>query len=75
MACGRAGGVTVGIDLNYIGGIFKTASAIWKIPVDQIAVSNARARLAHLGVSTKSIERTRRPTSDESEKLSKQAIR
>ncbi len=47
---GGAGGVTVGIDLTYIGGILKTASAIWKMPVDQTAVSDARARLAHLTV-------------------------
>lgn len=66
---GGAGGVTVGIDLTYIGGILKTASAIWKMPVDQTAVSDARARLAHLGVSTKSRERTRRPTLDEIEQL------
>lgn len=64
-----AGGVTVAIDLTYIGGVLKTASAIWKIPVDQTAVSDARARLAHMGVSTKSKERTRRPTLDEIEKL------
>jgi integrase len=66
---GGAGGVTVGIDLTYIGGILKTASAIWKVPVDQMAVSDARARLAHLGVSTKSRERTRRPTVAEINKL------
>ena len=66
---GGAGGVTVGIDLTYIGGILKTASAIWKMPVDQMAVSDARARLAHLGVSTKSRERTRRPTTAEIEAL------
>jgi len=66
---GGAGGVTVGIDLTYIGGILKTASAIWKMPVNQTAVSDARARLAHLGVSTKSRERTRRPTASEIEQL------
>jgi integrase len=66
---GGAGGVTVGIDLTYIGGILKTASAIWKMPVDQMAVSDARARLAHIGVSTKSRERTRRPTVAEIEQL------
>jgi integrase len=66
---GGAGGVTVGIDLTYIGGILKTASAIWKMPVDQMAVSDARARLAHLGVSTKSRERTRRPATAEIEAL------
>lgn len=66
---GGAGGVTVGIDLTYIGGILKTASAIWKMPVDQMAVSDARARLAHLGVSFKSRERTRRPTAGEIDQL------
>lgn len=66
---GGAGGVTVGIDLTYIGGVLKTASAIWKMPVDQAAVSDARARLAHLGVSTKSRERARRPTREEIEQL------
>lgn len=66
---GGAGGVTVGIDLTYVGGVLKTASAIWKIPVNQTAVSDARARLSHLGVSMKSKERTRRPTLDEIEQL------
>lgn len=66
---GGAGGVTVGIDLTYIGGILKTASAIWKMPVDQMAVSDTRARLAHLGVSFKSRERTRRPTTAEIDRL------
>lgn len=63
------GGVTVGIDLTYIGGILKTASAIWRMPVDQTVVTDARARLAHLGVSTKSKERTRRPTAEELDRL------
>lgn len=66
---GGAGGVTVGIDLTYLAGILKTASAIWKIPVDQTAVSDARARLAHRGVSLKSKERTRRPTAGELQRI------
>jgi integrase len=66
---GGAGGVTVSIDLTYLSGILKTASAIWRMPVNQVAVSDVRARLAHLGVSTKSKERTRRPTLDEIERL------
>ncbi|WP_165390773.1 tyrosine-type recombinase/integrase [Pseudoduganella lutea] len=56
--------MTVGIDLTYIGGILKTAAAIWRMPVAQTAVTDARARLAHLGVSTKSKERARRPTAE-----------
>jgi integrase len=68
---GGAGGVTVSIDLTYIAGILKTASAIWKMPVNQTAVSDVRARLNHFGISTKSKERTRRPTVEEIERLCK----
>jgi len=64
-----AGGVTVGIDLTYIGGVLRTASALWKMPVDLAAVADARVRLAHLGISTKSRERNRRPTLDEIDRL------
>lgn len=71
---GGAGGVTVGIDLTYMGAVLKTAGAIWKIPVNQTAVSDARARLTHLGVSMKSKERTRRPTLDEIDRLQQHFI-
>ncbi len=59
---GGAGGVTVGIDLTYIGGALKIARSIWKMPVDLSVVADARAHLKYLGVSTKSKSRKRRPT-------------
>lgn len=64
-----AGGVTVNIDLIYIAGILKTARHIWKYPVDPAIVVETRAYLNHLGVSTRSKERTRRPTTEEIEQL------
>lgn len=60
-----AGGVTVSIDLVYIGAVLKTAKQIWKYPVDPTVVSEARAHLAYIGVSTRGKERSRRPTADE----------
>lgn len=66
-----AGGVTVSIDLVYIGGILKAARQLWKMPVDTEVVSDVRARLAYLGVQTKSKERTRRPTPEELDALCK----
>lgn len=64
-----AGGVTVGIDLTYISGVLKAARVVWKMPVDVAVVADARAHLAHLGVSSRSKERTRRPTTDELNQL------
>ena len=60
-----AGGVTIAIDLTYLQGVLKTAAAIWKLPVDLMVVGESRARLKHLGVSTKSNHRERRPTDKE----------
>lgn len=64
-----AGGVTVSIDLTYIGAVLKIARAIWKIPVELSAVTDTRAHLAYLGVPMKSKERNRRPTADEIDRL------
>lgn len=60
-----AGGVTIAIDLTYLGGIFKTARQIWKMPVSMDAIATARAYMSHVKISTRSKERTRRPTKDE----------
>lgn len=64
-----AGGVTVAIELTYLGGIFKAAKQLWKLPVDASFIAEARANLHYKGVSTKSKERDRRPTADEIERL------
>jgi len=64
-----AGGVTIAIDLTYLGGIYKTARQIWKIPVSTEIFTTARAYLKHIKVSTKAKERDRRPTTDELDRL------
>lgn len=64
-----AGGVTVGIDLTYLGGVLKIARTMWKIPVDKDAITEARARLQYIGVSMKSKERDRRPSAEEIKQL------
>lgn len=62
---GGAGGVTIGIDLSYLGSLLKTAQNLWRLPVDLSVVAAARANLQYLGLSAKSKERERRPTADE----------
>ena len=64
-----AGGVTIAIELAYLGGLFKTAKQLWKIPVSLDPIISARANMGHLGVSLKSKERTRRPTQKELDNL------
>lgn len=58
-------GVTIGIDLTYLAGVFKTAAQLWKLPVSQEPFQTARANMGHLKISTKSKERKRRPTEKE----------
>ncbi len=62
---GGAGGITINIDLTYLGGVLKIAKQLWKIPVDLDAVSSARSYMHHLKISTKSTERSRRPSDEE----------
>lgn len=62
---GGAGGVTISIDLTYLAGVLKTAKELWKLPVTLDAVQAARANMSHLKISTRSTERTRRPTTAE----------
>lgn len=62
--CG-AGGVTIAIDLTYLGGVLKTAKELWKLPVSVEHVQAARSNMAHLKISTRSEERRRRPTEKE----------
>lgn len=64
-----AGGVTIGIDLTYFGGVLTTAKNLWRLPVNVDVIAEARAQLKYLGVSTKSKERARRPTEDELHRL------
>lgn len=66
---GGTGGVTIGIDLTYLSGVFKTARELWKIPVSLEPFRVARANMRHLKIATKSKERSRRPTEDEIKRL------
>jgi integrase len=60
-----ASGVTIAIDLTYLGGVFRSARDLRKIPLNLEAITSARANMAHLKISTKSKERARRPTEKE----------
>jgi integrase len=64
-----AGGVTIAIDLTYIKTVLKAAKEMWRYPVDMTCVDQARQYLRHVGISTKSEERTRRPTKLEIDNL------
>lgn len=66
---GGASGVTIGIDLTYLAAVYKTAKELWKLPVSLDAINTARANMAHLKISTRSTERTRRPTLEEIESI------
>jgi integrase len=66
---GGAGGVTIGIDLTYLASVFKTAKELWKLPISLDPIATARANMSHLKISTRSTERTRRPTNKELEAL------
>ncbi len=61
----NAGGVTIGIDLSYIGTLLKTAKNLWRLPVDPSVATTARANMQYLGLNPKSNERSRRPTAVE----------
>jgi integrase len=60
-----AGGVTIAIELTYLGSVYKAAKQLWKMPIDMDVISSARSNMSYMGLSTKSKERDRRPTGDE----------
>ncbi|MFC4705871.1 site-specific integrase, partial [Paraburkholderia caffeinitolerans] len=64
-----AGGVTIGLELNYLSGLLTVARTVWKIPFRAQPVREARPALKMLGLLSKSKERDRRPTSEEIEAL------
>ena len=59
----------IGIDLTYFTGVFRTAKGLWKLLISLDPIKAARANMGHLKISTKSIERKRRPTDDEITRL------
>jgi integrase len=62
-------GVTISIDLTYLGGVLKTAKDLQKLPLNLDVIKAARANMAHLKISAKSTERSRRPTTKEIDDL------
>lgn len=64
-----AGGVTIGIELTYLGTVLKLARALWKIPFREDPIEEARPSLRHIGLVKKSQERDRRPTPAEIKSL------
>jgi integrase len=64
-----AGGVTIAIDLSYLGSMYRAAQVLFRLPVDPTVIKAARANLQYLGLSTKSKERERRPTKAEITKI------
>jgi integrase len=65
----KVSGVTASIDLTYLKGVLRIARALWKVGVPPGVVDDAREILKYMGLSARSNERDRRPTSDELEKL------
>jgi integrase len=65
----QVSGVTASIDLAYLKGVLRIARALWKVGVPPGVVDDAREILKYMGMSSRSNERDRRPTSDELERL------
>jgi integrase len=58
-------GVTAGIDLTYLKGVFKMARALWRLQVRPGVVDEAREMLRYMGLMERGQERDRRPTENE----------
>lgn len=62
---------TVGNDLAHLGAVLSVARPAWGFDVDPLAMPDARRVLKKMGAVTKSVERNRRPTMDELERILK----
>lgn len=62
---------TVGNDLAHLGAVLSVARPAWGYEVDPLAMPDARRVLKKLGAVTKSVERNRRPTLAELERIIK----
>lgn len=62
---------TVGNDLAHLGAVLSVARPAWGYEVDPQAMPDARRVLKKMGAVTKSVERNRRPTMDELERIIK----
>jgi integrase len=64
-----AGPVTLGMDLGYVKTILSHAAAVHGVPLSTESVDLARIALGRLGQIGKGLERDRRPTQDELDRL------
>lgn len=60
-----AGGVTIGIDISYLAGIFRFGKLMRKYKLDTELFSEVRDYMENIGLELKSTQRTRRPTKKE----------
>ncbi|MEL6364117.1 MAG: site-specific integrase [Pseudomonadota bacterium] len=60
---------TVGNYLSHLGSVFSIAKPAWNYPLNSQAMEDARKVTDRLGITGKSIERDRRPTLEELDKL------
>lgn len=60
-----AGGVTIGLELTYLGGVLRVVRSVWKIPFHARPIDDARPALKLIRLIAKSKERDRRPTETE----------
>lgn len=65
-----AGGVTISVDLTYLASVLKVAKNIWRWPINLDSIDQARAYMNHISLSSRSKERTRRPTQIELDNIS-----
>jgi integrase len=64
-----AGPVTLGMDLGYVKTILSHAAAVHGVPLSTESIDLARIALGRLGLIGKGLERDRRPTQDELDRL------
>lgn len=62
---------TVGNYMSHLAAVFSVARPAWGYPLDKQAMDDARVVLTKLGLTSRSKERTRRPTIDELDRLMK----
>jgi len=60
-----AGGVTIGMDISYLAGLFKFGRLMRKYKLDMEIFTEVRDYMENIGLDLKSKQRTRRPTQKE----------
>lgn len=66
-----AGGVTIGMDISYIAGLFKFGRLMRKYKLDMEIFTEVRDYMENIGLELKSKQRTRRPTQKELDDIKK----